>query len=160
VRVFRYKYCWLPLLAKHTESPVTENPLVVPLDCEWIWHCHRLNPVSLSTVAKITYKFSFYLWICFLKELLYWWNHPFSTFVSGALQNWLHGTLWENIRQFECAIFNSGNQQRGKWESLGFNVSKWAIWTCWSKQSLITRFYWKFLGSQTKYHEIWSDFSS
>lgn len=43
----RYKSCWLPLLAKHTESMVLEGPLVVPLDCEWIWHCHRLNPVRL-----------------------------------------------------------------------------------------------------------------
>ncbi|KAK7321290.1 hypothetical protein VNO77_31780 [Canavalia gladiata] len=45
----RYKYCWLPLLAKHAVSPVTESPLVVPLDCEWIWHCHRLNPVRYKT---------------------------------------------------------------------------------------------------------------
>ncbi|GMI77352.1 Glycine-Rich Domain Protein1 [Hibiscus trionum] len=43
--IYRYKYCWLPLLAKHTESVISEGPLVVPLDCEWIWHCHRLNPV-------------------------------------------------------------------------------------------------------------------
>ncbi|KAK7385425.1 hypothetical protein VNO78_31143 [Psophocarpus tetragonolobus] len=43
---YRYKYCWLPLLANHAESPVAEDPLVVPLDCEWIWHCHRLNPVQ------------------------------------------------------------------------------------------------------------------
>lgn len=46
---YRYKYCWLPLLAKHVESPQTEDPLVVPLDCEWIWHCHRLNPVRYKT---------------------------------------------------------------------------------------------------------------
>ncbi|KAJ8638191.1 hypothetical protein MRB53_012458 [Persea americana] len=44
--IYRYKSCWLPLLAKHTESMVLERPLVVPLDCEWIWHCHRLNPVQ------------------------------------------------------------------------------------------------------------------
>lgn len=44
----RYKYCWLPLLAKHTKFQVTEGPLVVPLDCEWVWHCHRLNPVGFS----------------------------------------------------------------------------------------------------------------
>lgn len=42
----RYKCCWLPLLAKHAKFHVTEGPLVVPLDCEWIWHCHRLNPVG------------------------------------------------------------------------------------------------------------------
>jgi hypothetical protein len=43
----RYKACWLPLLAKHTQAAVVEGPLAVPLDCEWIWHCHRLNPVHI-----------------------------------------------------------------------------------------------------------------
>ncbi|PWA88558.1 hypothetical protein CTI12_AA083180 [Artemisia annua] len=42
--IYRYNACWLPLLAKHSESQVTEGPLVVPLDCEWVWHTHRLNP--------------------------------------------------------------------------------------------------------------------
>ncbi|KAF2295742.1 hypothetical protein GH714_033792 [Hevea brasiliensis] len=46
---FRYNACWLPLLAKHSESPVSEGPLVVPLDSEWVWHCHRLNPVRYKT---------------------------------------------------------------------------------------------------------------
>ncbi|KAG6394310.1 hypothetical protein SASPL_144894 [Salvia splendens] len=40
-----YNAYWLPLLAKYSESPLFEGPLVVPLDCEWIWHSHRLNPV-------------------------------------------------------------------------------------------------------------------
>ncbi|CAL9205448.1 unnamed protein product [Musa hybrid cultivar] len=43
--ICRYKACWLPLLAKHCECGVTDGSLYVPLDCEWIWHCHRLNPV-------------------------------------------------------------------------------------------------------------------
>ncbi|EPS64776.1 hypothetical protein M569_10005, partial [Genlisea aurea] len=43
--IYRYNACWLPLLAKHCESPLIEGPLVIPLDCEWIWHCHRLNPI-------------------------------------------------------------------------------------------------------------------
>ncbi|XP_076881937.1 glycine-rich domain-containing protein 1-like [Bidens hawaiensis] len=44
--IFRYKYYWLPLLSEHTESSrLPKSPLVVPLDCEWIWHCHRLNLV-------------------------------------------------------------------------------------------------------------------
>ncbi|KAG6436864.1 hypothetical protein SASPL_101768 [Salvia splendens] len=30
---------------QHSESPLLEGPLVVPLDCEWIWHSHRLNPI-------------------------------------------------------------------------------------------------------------------
>ncbi|MFS7962039.1 putative Glycine-rich domain-containing protein [Helianthus anomalus] len=51
--VFRYKYCWLPLLAKYTSrSKISEWRLVVPLDCEWIWHCDRLNPVSCLTTNE------------------------------------------------------------------------------------------------------------
>ncbi|PSS17328.1 Glycine-rich domain-containing protein [Actinidia chinensis var. chinensis] len=44
--IYRYKHFWLPLLAKHTKSEFPDGPLVVPLDCEWIWHCHRINPVQ------------------------------------------------------------------------------------------------------------------
>ncbi|KAL2931355.1 Glycine-rich domain-containing protein 1 [Bienertia sinuspersici] len=45
----RYNAFWLPLLAKNVEDPVSDDPLVVPLDCEWIWHCHRLNPVRYKS---------------------------------------------------------------------------------------------------------------
>ncbi|XP_021759740.1 glycine-rich domain-containing protein 2-like [Chenopodium quinoa] len=44
--IYRYKNYWLPLLAKNSEPAGLGCPLVVPLDCEWIWHIHRLNPVS------------------------------------------------------------------------------------------------------------------
>lgn len=47
--IYRYNACWLPLLAKHSESHIYEGPLVVPLDCEWVWHCHRLNPVQYKS---------------------------------------------------------------------------------------------------------------
>ncbi|KAJ9177456.1 hypothetical protein P3X46_012674 [Hevea brasiliensis] len=50
--IYRYNACWLPLLAKHSESPVFEGPLVVPLDCEWVWHCHRLNPVRYKNDSE------------------------------------------------------------------------------------------------------------
>ncbi|WZY86670.1 hypothetical protein YC2023_033054 [Brassica napus] len=47
--IYRYNAYWLPLLANYTESSSTcQGPLVPPLDCEWIWHCHRLNPVTLD----------------------------------------------------------------------------------------------------------------
>ncbi|KAL2926198.1 Glycine-rich domain-containing protein 2 [Bienertia sinuspersici] len=45
----RYNAYWLPLLAKHLENPISHDPLVVPLDCEWVWHCHRLNPVRYKS---------------------------------------------------------------------------------------------------------------
>ncbi|CAD6256047.1 unnamed protein product [Miscanthus lutarioriparius] len=51
----RYKACWLPLLDKHTKAAVVDGPLVVPLDCEWIWHCHRLNPVQYIRDCKKVY---------------------------------------------------------------------------------------------------------
>nr|XP_043618432.1 glycine-rich domain-containing protein 1-like [Erigeron canadensis] len=53
--IYRYNACWLPLLAKHSESWVTEGPLVVPLDCEWVWHCHRLNPVRYKSDCEEFY---------------------------------------------------------------------------------------------------------
>ncbi|XP_073288956.1 glycine-rich domain-containing protein 1-like isoform X2 [Primulina huaijiensis] len=53
--ITRYNTCWLPLLAKHSESPLCEGPLVVPFDCEWIWHCHRLNPVVYKSDCEEFY---------------------------------------------------------------------------------------------------------
>ncbi|KAJ0040713.1 hypothetical protein Pint_27772 [Pistacia integerrima] len=53
--IYRYNACWLPLLAKHSESQIIEGFLVVPLDCEWIWHCHRLNPVRYKTDCEELY---------------------------------------------------------------------------------------------------------
>lgn len=53
--IYRYKNYWLPLLAKHTGSTILEGPLVVPLDCEWIWHCHRLNPVQYKKDCEKLY---------------------------------------------------------------------------------------------------------
>ncbi|MCL7027143.1 hypothetical protein MKW94_019351, partial [Papaver nudicaule] len=50
-----YKACWLPLLAKHTKGEIAEGTLVVPLDCEWVWHCHRLNPVRYKTDCEEFY---------------------------------------------------------------------------------------------------------
>ncbi|XP_057963215.1 glycine-rich domain-containing protein 1-like [Malania oleifera] len=53
--IYRYNACWLPLLAKHSESQISEGPLVVPLDCEWVWHCHRLNPVQYKSDTEKLY---------------------------------------------------------------------------------------------------------
>ncbi|KAJ0233482.1 Glycine-rich domain-containing protein 2 [Hirschfeldia incana] len=54
--IYRYNAYWLPLLAKYTESSsICEEPLVPPLDCEWIWHCHRLNPVRYKTDCEELY---------------------------------------------------------------------------------------------------------
>ncbi|KAK1433189.1 hypothetical protein QVD17_10096 [Tagetes erecta] len=54
--IYRYNAFWLPLLAKHSESQITEGPLVVPLDCEWVWHCHRLNPVRYKSDCEELYE--------------------------------------------------------------------------------------------------------
>ncbi|ESR39448.1 hypothetical protein CICLE_v10024875mg [Citrus x clementina] len=53
--IYRYNACWLPLLAKHSESHISKGCLVVPLDCEWIWHCHRLNPVQYKSDCEELY---------------------------------------------------------------------------------------------------------
>ncbi|KAF8051077.1 hypothetical protein N665_1805s0007 [Sinapis alba] len=55
--IYRYNAYWLPLLANYTESSSTcsQGPLVPPLDCEWVWHCHRLNPVRYKTDCEELY---------------------------------------------------------------------------------------------------------
>ncbi|PIA51894.1 hypothetical protein AQUCO_01000041v1 [Aquilegia coerulea] len=53
--IYRYNTYWLPLLAKHSMSEIAEGPLVVPLDCEWIWHCHRLNPLRYKADCQEFY---------------------------------------------------------------------------------------------------------
>ncbi|PTQ33801.1 hypothetical protein MARPO_0085s0024 [Marchantia polymorpha] len=40
----RYLHCWLPLAQTHMNGG--SKCLEPPLDCAWIWHCHRLNPVQ------------------------------------------------------------------------------------------------------------------
>ncbi|KAJ7570363.1 hypothetical protein O6H91_01G117200 [Diphasiastrum complanatum] len=44
----RYKNCWLPLAAAYGGYAETGVTLVPPLDCAWVWHCHRLNPVQYA----------------------------------------------------------------------------------------------------------------
>ncbi|WZZ63897.1 hypothetical protein YC2023_075267 [Brassica napus] len=54
--IYRYNAYWLPLLAKHSESSsICEGPLVPPFDCEWVWHCHRLNPVRYKSDCEEFY---------------------------------------------------------------------------------------------------------
>ncbi|XP_047140965.1 uncharacterized protein LOC100209113 [Hydra vulgaris] len=38
--VYRYENYWLPLVVKYNEL------LPAPLDIEWVWHCHILNPIA------------------------------------------------------------------------------------------------------------------
>ncbi|MCO5602562.1 hypothetical protein L7F22_056696 [Adiantum nelumboides] len=51
----RYEDCWLPLLAEHGSSSTCSTPLQPPLDCAWIWHCHRLNPIAYARDCELLY---------------------------------------------------------------------------------------------------------
>eukprot|EP00271_Cylindrocystis_brebissonii_P020139 TRINITY_DN653_c0_g1_i1.p1 TRINITY_DN653_c0_g1~~TRINITY_DN653_c0_g1_i1.p1 ORF type:complete len:1019 (-),score=176.43 TRINITY_DN653_c0_g1_i1:385-3441(-) len=46
--IFRYEECWLPLVAAVQDGscqvPGGHSPMP-PLDVNWVWHCHRLNPL-------------------------------------------------------------------------------------------------------------------
>ncbi|KAI5058271.1 hypothetical protein GOP47_0026441 [Adiantum capillus-veneris] len=53
--ILRYENCWLRLLADHGPYASTGLPLIPPLDCAWIWHCHRLNPVQYIRDCKASY---------------------------------------------------------------------------------------------------------
>lgn len=41
--VYRYETYWLPLIKDHDGEY-----FCAPLDIEWVWHCHILNPVTYS----------------------------------------------------------------------------------------------------------------
>lgn len=49
----RYERFWLPLLAREGDENLL--PLIPPLDCAWIWHVHRLNPIRYSNDCKELY---------------------------------------------------------------------------------------------------------
>ena len=42
--VRRYQDLWLPLVAAHCDQD--QKLLIPPADVAWIWHCHRLSPIS------------------------------------------------------------------------------------------------------------------
>ncbi|GLT94859.1 hypothetical protein SLE2022_125760 [Rubroshorea leprosula] len=47
----RYDELWMPLISDLTVGSVT--PMVLPpLDVEWVWFCHTLNPVSYRQYCK------------------------------------------------------------------------------------------------------------
>ncbi|KAL2903897.1 Glycine-rich domain-containing protein 2 [Bienertia sinuspersici] len=50
-----YNTYWLPLLVQYLKNHISDDSLVVRLDCEWIWHCHRLNP-CVAFMKEIRYK--------------------------------------------------------------------------------------------------------
>ncbi|KAL6580837.1 hypothetical protein OROMI_006760 [Orobanche minor] len=107
----RYNVFWLPLLANHSESRLLEGPLVVPLDCEWIWHYHRLNPVRY----KSDYD-EFYGKILDNQNVVSSGSFPYGlppnltnlnlghNFLTGTLNDVLHGL--ENLKLMDLS-FNS-----------------------------------------------------
>ncbi|KAG0504602.1 hypothetical protein KC19_N016200 [Ceratodon purpureus] len=57
---FRYGKCWMPLAAEAAEAAetggsgyvATEYALLPPLDVQWVWYCHCLNPVRYRNYCK------------------------------------------------------------------------------------------------------------
>lgn len=49
--IYRYEQYWLPLVSQNQEKP-----LPAPLDIEWVWHSHILNPFR-SNCYKIANRF-------------------------------------------------------------------------------------------------------
>ncbi|XP_047129223.1 uncharacterized protein LOC105847354 isoform X1 [Hydra vulgaris] len=44
--LYRYENYWLPLLAKYDQA------VIAPLDIEWVWHLHILNPAAYNKDCK------------------------------------------------------------------------------------------------------------
>ncbi|XP_024522650.1 glycine-rich domain-containing protein 1 [Selaginella moellendorffii] len=50
--IHRYTSFWLPFAAAYDQNDGAKLPLVPPLDCAWVWHCHRLSPVRYAQDCK------------------------------------------------------------------------------------------------------------
>lgn len=45
---FRYEELWMPLISDLTVAGASPPMILPPLDVEWVWFCHTLNPVSFK----------------------------------------------------------------------------------------------------------------
>lgn len=45
---FRYEELWMPLISDLTVAGSSPPMILPPLDVEWVWFCHTLNPVRLN----------------------------------------------------------------------------------------------------------------
>lgn len=53
----RYQDCWMPLAAKCTTGrEMNHNCYLPPLDVQWVWHCHCLNPKAYQQFCKLRYS--------------------------------------------------------------------------------------------------------
>lgn len=59
----RYDELWMPLISDLTEGS-TPPMILPPLDVEWVWFCHTLNPVRNSLIAFFVCFFFFVFWAC------------------------------------------------------------------------------------------------
>lgn len=48
----RYEELWMPLISDCTVGSKVHT-LLPPIDVEWIWFCHTLNPVSYCSTSRV-----------------------------------------------------------------------------------------------------------
>lgn len=46
---------WMPLISDLTVG-ITPPVVLPPLDIEWVWYCHCLNPVRIFNLAVLSYS--------------------------------------------------------------------------------------------------------
>lgn len=53
VYFYRYDQLWMPLIADLTTG--SKPPMILPpLDIEWVWFCHTINPVIINTITPFS----------------------------------------------------------------------------------------------------------
>ncbi|XP_060588854.1 uncharacterized protein LOC132744229 [Ruditapes philippinarum] len=96
--VYRYEKFWLPLAADHTDEC-----LVAPLDIEWVWHCHMLNPEAYErdcqTIVGITINHTLHNQASFIEKQ------------NEARQYWLQ--KYETQAEPFDIVFTTTNDQHG-----------------------------------------------
>ena len=127
----RYEQCWLPLLAEHTEFGNAKFQLVVPLDCEWIWHCHGLNPVW-QVIAVVMFK----------HQILIAGSYSFNKMWSGCpIWKGLQENIWQNIGCFFCGVIYQRSWQETDRRDMEILLSRRTIWA-WFESFCFREFWW------------------
>lgn len=96
---WRYDELWMPLIS---DLMVGSTPPMVlpPLDIEWVWYCHTLNPVCVDFIFTVYLDFFFHMYFTVWLDGNVIKRCSFSFFYSFSSLYFLFGFNKKVVRSF------------------------------------------------------------
>ncbi|KAI3968486.1 hypothetical protein MKX01_007796 [Papaver californicum] len=60
----RYDELWMPLISDLSINSKTPLMILPPLDIQWVWFCHKLNPLTYRVYCQSKFSRCRYIWSC------------------------------------------------------------------------------------------------